>query len=68
MVTTSIFLIFRRFLHDRLETYETFCDELLGEIDISLESLTNMENQYYLVSTKTGQLYQACEELLQQQV
>jgi hypothetical protein len=63
----NLFVLFRTY-REQLQLYGDFCENLLNELEQSLRSLLDLENQYHTVSTKTGELHQACEALLQEQV
>ena len=53
---------------NRLKDHLTFCDDVCEEISISINSLKQIEKNHTKVSTKSDQLHQACEVLLQEQV
>ncbi|XP_038114767.1 conserved oligomeric Golgi complex subunit 3 isoform X1 [Culex quinquefasciatus] len=53
--------------YEQLRARSAECDNLLGEIDVSLESLKKLTNEYNFVSEKTSSLHQASENLLQDQ-
>ena len=48
--------------------YRDHCDSILQEVESALTFLRNLQHQHLLVSTKTGALHGACEQLLQDQV
>eukprot|EP01135_Chromosphaera_perkinsii_P009997 Nk52_evm32s1992 gene=Nk52_evmTU32s1992 len=47
--------------------YRKQCDDLLAYVDDSISVLTKMEEDYEFVSTKTGALHEACEQLQEEQ-
>lgn len=53
--------------YGQLKQRSVECDKLLEEIDVSLESLQKLTNEYKFVSEKTSSLHQASENLLQDQ-
>ncbi|XP_058446712.1 conserved oligomeric Golgi complex subunit 3 [Malaya genurostris] len=53
--------------YNQLKTRSSECGKLLEEIDISLEALQKLTNEYNFVSEKTSSLHQASENLLQDQ-
>lgn len=53
--------------YGQLKQRSAECDKLLEEIDVSLDSLTKLTNEYKFVSEKTSSLHQASENLLQDQ-
>ncbi|XP_055614526.1 conserved oligomeric Golgi complex subunit 3 [Uranotaenia lowii] len=53
--------------YEQLRERSSECDKLLGEIDVSLESLQKLTGEYNFVSEKTSSLHQASENLLQDQ-
>lgn len=48
--------------------YKSYCDSILHEIDGEFAYLKELEDKYDLVAKKTGELHQACEKLVQEQV
>ncbi|CAN0305866.1 unnamed protein product [Lampetra planeri] len=56
-----------RRVRESLYGYGEQCDTMLRDVDLALQELQLLEQQYVLVSTKTGALHSACEELLMQQ-
>uniref|UniRef100_S4RXJ8 Conserved oligomeric Golgi complex subunit 3 n=1 Tax=Petromyzon marinus TaxID=7757 RepID=S4RXJ8_PETMA len=56
-----------RHVRESLYGYSEQCDAMLHDVDLALRELQLLEQQYVLVSTKTGALHSACEELLMQQ-
>ncbi|XP_061431675.1 conserved oligomeric Golgi complex subunit 3 isoform X2 [Lethenteron reissneri] len=56
-----------RRVRESLYGYGEQCDAMLRDVDLALQELQLLEQQYVLVSTKTGALHSACEELLMQQ-
>ncbi|XP_059356667.1 conserved oligomeric Golgi complex subunit 3 isoform X1 [Carassius carassius] len=43
------------------------CDSILKDVNTALEHLDSLQKQYLFVSTKTGTLHEACEQLLKEQ-
>lgn len=65
------FLGYSNYVSDRIETlkaYRDYCDLILKEIDETTNFLQQLEDKYNLVAKKTGELHQACELLVQEQV
>ncbi|XP_051762172.1 conserved oligomeric Golgi complex subunit 3 [Ctenopharyngodon idella] len=52
---------------DVLNGYEEQCDAILNDVNAALEHLDSLQKQYLFVSTKTGTLHEACEQLLKEQ-
>ncbi|XP_031565571.1 conserved oligomeric Golgi complex subunit 3-like [Actinia tenebrosa] len=52
---------------DQLKTYRDHCDSILKEVEEAIYYLQELQHQHVLVSTKTGALHGACEQLLQDQ-
>uniref|UniRef100_A0A8C9TQR3 Conserved oligomeric Golgi complex subunit 3 n=1 Tax=Scleropages formosus TaxID=113540 RepID=A0A8C9TQR3_SCLFO len=52
---------------DDLGRYEEQCDAILADVDAALQHLDSLQKQYLFVSTKTGTLHEACEQLLKEQ-
>lgn len=52
----------------QLKQYRDHCDVILNEITEALRYLQDLQKQHLFVSTKTGALHEACEQLLQDQV
>lgn len=48
--------------------FEEQCDAILSDVNSALEHLALLQKQYLFVSTKTGTLHEACEQLLKEQV
>uniref|UniRef100_A0A182PBZ5 Conserved oligomeric Golgi complex subunit 3 n=1 Tax=Anopheles epiroticus TaxID=199890 RepID=A0A182PBZ5_9DIPT len=53
--------------HEQLRSRTTECDQMLQEIDVSLDSLRQLTHEFNFVSEKTSSLHQASESLLQDQ-
>lgn len=51
----------------QLSSYRTHCDSILNEVEAALQHLQDLKQKHLLVSTKTGALHEACEQLLQDQ-
>uniref|UniRef100_A0AAY4DJF6 Conserved oligomeric Golgi complex subunit 3 n=1 Tax=Denticeps clupeoides TaxID=299321 RepID=A0AAY4DJF6_9TELE len=43
------------------------CDAILSDVNKALQHLDSLQKQYLFVSTKTGTLHEACEQLLKEQ-
>uniref|UniRef100_UPI00358FB4A7 conserved oligomeric Golgi complex subunit 3 isoform X1 n=2 Tax=Myxine glutinosa TaxID=7769 RepID=UPI00358FB4A7 len=56
-----------RLVRDGLQALQDECEHLLEAVDAALSELTMLEKNFLFVSSKTGALQRACEELLQQQ-
>ena len=52
----------------QLSSYRDHCDGILKEVESALNHLQDLQHKHLLVSTKTGALHEACEQLLQDQV
>ncbi|XP_048050831.1 conserved oligomeric Golgi complex subunit 3 [Megalobrama amblycephala] len=52
---------------DVLNGYQEQCDAILNDVNAALEHLDSLQKQYLFVSTKTGTLHEACEQLLKEQ-
>ncbi|XP_032237953.2 conserved oligomeric Golgi complex subunit 3 [Nematostella vectensis] len=52
---------------DHLKKFRDHCDSILEEIEAALSQLHELQRQHVMVSTKTGALHGACEQLLQDQ-
>lgn len=52
----------------QLSSYRSHCDSILNEVESALHHLQDLQQKHLLVSTKTGALHEACEQLLQDQV
>ena len=52
----------------QLSSYRSHCDSILNEVESALRHLQDLQQKHLLVSTKTGALHEACEQLLQDQV
>lgn len=53
---------------DSLNGYQEHCDSILNDVNEALQHLDSLQRQYLFVSTKTGTLHEACEQLLKEQV
>lgn len=51
-----------------LNEYKDYCESILTQIKAALDLLRELSDKYLLVSKKTGELHQACESLVLQQV
>lgn len=51
-----------------MNSYQEQCDAILNDVNAALEHLDSLQKQYLFVSTKTGTLHEACEQLLKEQV
>ena len=51
-----------------MSSYRDHCDSILKEVESALNHLQDLQHKHLLVSTKTGALHEACEQLLQDQV
>lgn len=51
-----------------LSGFEEQCDAILSDVNSALQHLESLQKQYLFVSTKTGTLHEACEQLLKEQV
>uniref|UniRef100_A0A8C1TJE1 Conserved oligomeric Golgi complex subunit 3 n=1 Tax=Cyprinus carpio TaxID=7962 RepID=A0A8C1TJE1_CYPCA len=52
---------------DVLSGCQEQCDSILNDVNAALEHLDSLQKQYLFVSTKTGTLHEACEQLLKEQ-
>ncbi|XP_012680567.2 conserved oligomeric Golgi complex subunit 3 [Clupea harengus] len=52
---------------DSLNGYQEQCDSILSDVNEALQHLDSLQKQYLFVSTKTGTLHEACEQLLKEQ-
>ncbi|XP_034993262.2 conserved oligomeric Golgi complex subunit 3 [Zootoca vivipara] len=50
-----------------LSGFEEQCDAILSDVNSALQHLESLQKQYLFVSTKTGTLHEACEQLLKEQ-
>uniref|UniRef100_A0A673K7I7 Conserved oligomeric Golgi complex subunit 3 n=1 Tax=Sinocyclocheilus rhinocerous TaxID=307959 RepID=A0A673K7I7_9TELE len=57
----------RRKTRDVLSVCQEQCDSILSDVNAALERLDSLQKQYLFVSTKTGTLHEACEQLLKEQ-
>lgn len=53
---------------ESLKLYRDCAEDILSEVNGALNFLQQLENNYNLVSKKTGELHDACEHLVYQQV
>ncbi|KAI6078451.1 Component of oligomeric Golgi complex 3 [Aix galericulata] len=56
-----------RQMRDYLSGFEEQCDTILNDVNSALQHLEALQKQYLFVSTKTGTLHEACEQLLKEQ-
>ncbi|NWV39654.1 COG3 protein, partial [Grantiella picta] len=56
-----------RQMRDYLSGFQEQCDAILGDVNSALQHLESLQKQYLFVSTKTGTLHEACEQLLKEQ-
>ncbi|XP_069061507.1 conserved oligomeric Golgi complex subunit 3 isoform X2 [Pleurodeles waltl] len=56
-----------REMRDYLSGFQEQCDAILNDVNSALQHLQSLQNQYLFVSTKTGTLHEACEQLLKEQ-
>ncbi|KAG8452311.1 hypothetical protein GDO86_004207, partial [Hymenochirus boettgeri] len=56
-----------RQMRDYLSGFQEQCDAILNDVNMALEHLESLQKQYLFVSTKTGTLHEACEQLLKEQ-
>ncbi|XP_053311480.1 conserved oligomeric Golgi complex subunit 3 [Spea bombifrons] len=54
-------------MRDYLSGFQEQCDAILNDVNIALQHLESLQKQYLFVSTKTGTLHEACEQLLKEQ-
>ncbi|KAJ8253497.1 hypothetical protein GJAV_G00213790 [Gymnothorax javanicus] len=52
---------------EHLSGYQDQCDAILNDVNQALQQLDSLQKQYLFVSTKTGTLHEACEQLLKEQ-
>ncbi|KAJ8349914.1 hypothetical protein SKAU_G00250440 [Synaphobranchus kaupii] len=52
---------------EHLSKYQVQCDAILNDVNQALQHLDSLQKQYLFVSTKTGTLHEACEQLLKEQ-
>lgn len=60
--------LFSRQMRDYLSGFQEQCDAILDDVNSALQHLESLQKQYLFVSTKTGTLHEACEQLLKEQV
>ncbi|OXB57970.1 hypothetical protein ASZ78_004292 [Callipepla squamata] len=56
-----------RQMRDYLSGFQEQCDAILHDVNSALQHLESLQKQYLFVSTKTGTLHEACEQLLKEQ-
>ncbi|XP_060689339.1 conserved oligomeric Golgi complex subunit 3 isoform X1 [Hemiscyllium ocellatum] len=56
-----------REMRDYLYGFQEQCDAILNDVNTALLHLESLQKQYLFVSTKTGTLHEACEQLLREQ-
>ncbi|XP_006639077.2 conserved oligomeric Golgi complex subunit 3 [Lepisosteus oculatus] len=56
-----------RLTRDHLSGFQDQCDAILNDVNTALQHLDSLQKQYLFVSTKTGTLHEACEQLLKEQ-
>ncbi|XP_033370568.1 conserved oligomeric Golgi complex subunit 3 isoform X4 [Parus major] len=56
-----------RQMRDYLSGFQDQCDAILNDVNSALQHLESLQKQYLFVSTKTGTLHEACEQLLKEQ-
>ncbi|XP_018420794.1 PREDICTED: conserved oligomeric Golgi complex subunit 3 [Nanorana parkeri] len=56
-----------REMRDYLSGFQDQCDSILNDVNLALQHLESLQKQYLFVSTKTGTLHEACEQLLKEQ-
>ncbi|KAJ7401772.1 component of oligomeric golgi complex 3 [Pitangus sulphuratus] len=56
-----------RQMRDYLSGFQEQCDAILDDVNSALQHLESLQKQYLFVSTKTGTLHEACEQLLKEQ-
>ncbi|XP_069496876.1 conserved oligomeric Golgi complex subunit 3 [Ambystoma mexicanum] len=56
-----------REMRDYLSGFQEQCDAILNDVNSALQHLQSLQKQYLFVSTKTGTLHEACEQLLKEQ-
>ncbi|XP_078088378.1 conserved oligomeric Golgi complex subunit 3 isoform X2 [Mustelus asterias] len=54
-------------MRDYLYGFQEQCDAILNDVNTALLHLESLQKQYLFVSTKTGTLHEACEQLLREQ-
>lgn len=64
----SVDSLFSRQMRDYLSGFQEQCDAILDDVNSALQHLESLQKQYLFVSTKTGTLHEACEQLLKEQV
>ncbi|XP_067896281.1 conserved oligomeric Golgi complex subunit 3 [Heterodontus francisci] len=56
-----------REMRDYLYGFQEQCNAILNDVNAALLHLESLQKQYLFVSTKTGTLHEACEQLLREQ-
>ncbi|XP_066438087.1 conserved oligomeric Golgi complex subunit 3 isoform X3 [Eleutherodactylus coqui] len=56
-----------REMREYLSGFQDQCDAILNDVNVALQHLESLQKQYLFVSTKTGTLHEACEQLLKEQ-
>uniref|UniRef100_A0A4W3J795 Conserved oligomeric Golgi complex subunit 3 n=1 Tax=Callorhinchus milii TaxID=7868 RepID=A0A4W3J795_CALMI len=56
-----------REMRNYLNGFQEQCDAILNDVNTALTHLESLQKQYLFVSTKTGALHEACEQLLREQ-
>lgn len=67
-LSVSLSVCLRRTTRACLSSYQEQCDAILTDVNEALNHLDSLQKQYLFVSTKTGTLHEACEQLLKEQV
>lgn len=68
LISFSPFVLPLRTYAAQLSSYRSHCDSILSQVEAALCQLEDLKQKHLLVSTKTGALHEACEQLLQDQV
>lgn len=68
LISFSPFVLPLRTYAAQLSSYRSHCDSILNQVEAALCQLEDLKQKHLLVSTKTGALHEACEQLLQDQV
>ena len=68
LISFSSFVLPLRTYAAQLSSYRSHCDSILNQVEAALCQLEDLKQKHLLVSTKTGALHEACEQLLQDQV
>ncbi|MEE6471146.1 hypothetical protein FKM82_009194 [Ascaphus truei] len=56
-----------REMREYLSGFQEQCNCILNDVNIALQHLESLQKQFLFVSTKTGTLHEACEQLLKEQ-